>query len=74
VDWHCLTNISALIVGPEEPRFLCPRCSAEYNHFLEHALEGVPDGLPESAQLARFQTLRAEAHEYMLKWVTKTKA
>lgn len=43
-------------------------------HFLEHALEGIPDGLAESAQLARFQTLCAEAHEYMLEWVTKRKA
>ena len=69
VDWHCLTNIAAFIVEPEQPRFLCSECSEEYNRLLEQALESLPEGLPESAQLTRLRTLSAQAHEHMLEWV-----
>jgi len=74
VDWHLLTNILAFIAEPERRRFLCARCSTEYNRFIEQKMEEIPSGLSETEQSARFDTLRTAAHEHMLSWVARGKS
>jgi protein-arginine kinase activator protein McsA len=74
VDWHSLTNISAIIVAPEEARFLCSSCSEEYNRFLAHKLASVPEGLAEAEQLAKFGGLRDAAHAHMMDWLAKNRS
>jgi hypothetical protein len=72
VEWNSLTNLFGLVVTDGAPTgFLCASCTEEYNRFLAHGMEGLPQGLSEAEESAIAERLRESGDKHMLEWSAK---
>jgi hypothetical protein len=72
VEWNSLTNIFGVVVTDGAPiGFFCASCTEEYNRFLAHEMERVPQGLSEAEESAIAGRLRKSGDEHMLEWLAK---
>jgi hypothetical protein len=72
VEWNFLTNLFGVVVTDGAPTgFLCASCTEEYNQFLAHEMEGLPQGLSEAEEYATAERLRESGDKHMLEWLAR---
>jgi len=63
------TDLLALATGVMQTKQMCPRCSVEYNSYIQDQLRDADATLSQTEQIAALRTLNVAADTHMKQWL-----